>query len=211
MIPVSPPSSVTIASMAQGADAPPRRERNWDAYAAVIASFIGLLALMVAGYTAHLQRKQVRAQVWPRMELLRTTRHLSFTAANRGVGPARVRAVKVTVDGRPVKRWDEMLRAADIRYPADISQAQISGRVVSPGQELDIFKVADDDAGQKMYADVSHYLFNDGAKHRIGILLCYCSVLDECWVEARGQVDDRGADDHQVDRCSIPENERFRE
>jgi uncharacterized membrane protein YebE (DUF533 family) len=36
--------------------------RKWDAYAAVIASFIGLLALAGSGYTAYVQRQQVRAQ-----------------------------------------------------------------------------------------------------------------------------------------------------
>jgi hypothetical protein len=37
----------------------------------VIAAGIGLLALLVAGYTAYLQRQQVRAQVWPRVEVMR--------------------------------------------------------------------------------------------------------------------------------------------
>src|SRR3569833_993373 len=43
--------------------------RDWDALAAVIASFIGLLALAVSGYTAYVQREQLRAQVWPRLEI----------------------------------------------------------------------------------------------------------------------------------------------
>ena len=41
------------------------RARNWDALAAIIAALIGAFALVVSGYTAYLQRTQVRAQVWP--------------------------------------------------------------------------------------------------------------------------------------------------
>lgn len=49
---------------------------NWDAVAAIIAAFIGLLALLVGGYTAYIQRQGVqteitgvRAQVWPYLEI----------------------------------------------------------------------------------------------------------------------------------------------
>ena len=41
------------------------REIRYDAIAAVIATLVGMLALLVAGYTAYIQRQQVRAQVWP--------------------------------------------------------------------------------------------------------------------------------------------------
>jgi hypothetical protein len=34
----------------------------------VIATFIALLAVCVAGYTAYMQRQQVRAAVWPILE-----------------------------------------------------------------------------------------------------------------------------------------------
>ena len=36
------------------------RARNWDALAAIIAALIGAFALVVSGYTAYLQRTQVR-------------------------------------------------------------------------------------------------------------------------------------------------------
>ena len=37
-------------------------------YDAVIATFVGLCALCVSGYTAYVQRQQVRAVVWPILE-----------------------------------------------------------------------------------------------------------------------------------------------
>ena len=41
------------------------RTRDWNAFSAVVAVLVGLLALLVSGYTAHIQKEQVRAQVWP--------------------------------------------------------------------------------------------------------------------------------------------------
>ena len=37
-------------------------------YETIIATFIALLAVGVAGYTAYMQRQQVRAAVWPILE-----------------------------------------------------------------------------------------------------------------------------------------------
>jgi hypothetical protein len=53
-------------SIGSTAEASPRHtSRNWSALAAIVASLIGLMALVVSGYTAYVQRQQVRAQVWP--------------------------------------------------------------------------------------------------------------------------------------------------
>jgi hypothetical protein len=200
--------------MAEADPSPPRRERNWDAYAAVVASFIGLLALLVSGYTAYVQDRQARAQVWPRLELSRYGVRHSLVAENRGVGPARVKAVKVVVDGKPVRRWVEMLRAMGRRGPFVYSQSQISGRVLSPGQDVDIFAAADAEDSRKMFADVTSSLFNEEALHKVGILVCYCSVFDQCWLAGLGNENLAGTvidDERPVGRCPIPENDRFRE
>src|SRR5262245_5394597 len=76
--------------LAQRPAAPAKTGRDWDAYAAVIASFIGILALSVSAYTAYVQRRQLRAQVWPHLELKYSTVALTFSATNAGTGPARV-------------------------------------------------------------------------------------------------------------------------
>ncbi len=39
--------------------------RSASRYDAVIATLVGFLALCVSGYTAYMQRQQVRAAVWP--------------------------------------------------------------------------------------------------------------------------------------------------
>ena len=79
-----------------------RPRRHWDAYAAIIATLIGLLALLVSGYTAYVRRQQLRAQVWPYLTVSSSNvpPSVGYHVINSGTGPARVIAVRVTVDDR---------------------------------------------------------------------------------------------------------------
>src|SRR5437016_11560651 len=87
-----------------------RETRGASRYDAVIATLVGFLALCVSGYTAHVQRQQVRAAVWPILEFDTSNRpDIHFTLANKGVGPAIIRHVIVTIDGQPVINWREAL------------------------------------------------------------------------------------------------------
>jgi hypothetical protein len=183
-------------------------DRNWDAYGVVVASFVGLLALAVSGYTAYLQGKQVRAQVWPRVELGRYGGK-GFGVSNTGIGPARVRAVRVTVDGRPVKVWAEVMRT--IGYDGRYLQSQISGRVLSPGKEMMVVEVPKGDpAAQKLVDELGDALWSDHAPHKLGFLLCYCSVFDECWLAGTGNLGGvRVDDDEEISRCPIAASDKF--
>src|SRR5256885_9301723 len=78
-------------------------------YDTVIATFIALLAVCVSGYTAYMQRQQVRAAVWPILEFDTSNGPIQFTLANKGVGPAFIRHVIVRVDDQPVRTWYEVL------------------------------------------------------------------------------------------------------
>jgi hypothetical protein len=175
-------------------DAAPARKPSWDGYAAVIASFIGMLALAVSGYTAYLQRQQLRAQMWPRLQVVFSTVNLWYRITNEGTGPARVTATRITIDGVAVHNWGGVARA--VGYPADdhIVSSSIKGAVLPPGKELTIAQPADNDASRARF----HDLLLHG--HEVAILVCYCSVLDECWVT--------DADDAPA-ACPIADADRF--
>jgi hypothetical protein len=74
-----------------------------------IATFVGFLALMVSGYAAYEQHLQVRAQVWPILQIVGGNEPIHVAVANKGGGPALVRDVVMRVDGTPVKQWREMV------------------------------------------------------------------------------------------------------
>src|SRR6201993_3877539 len=87
-----------------------KQRRTASLYETLIATFIALLAVCVAGYTAYMQRQQVRAAVWPILEFDTSNGpDIHFTVANKGVGPAIIRHVIVRVDAQPVKNWNEAL------------------------------------------------------------------------------------------------------
>jgi len=87
-----------------------RSTRSASRYDAVIATLVGFCALCVSGYTAYMQRQQVRAMVWPILEFVSSNDpNIHLSLANKGVGPAIIRHVTVRVDNQPVSDWVEGL------------------------------------------------------------------------------------------------------
>jgi hypothetical protein len=56
-----------VNSQTQGAPAP--LSTDWDRVTGITALVIGVVSLLVSSYTAHLQRAQVRADIWPHLIL----------------------------------------------------------------------------------------------------------------------------------------------
>ena len=99
-------------------------------YDAIVATFVGVCALFVSGYTAYVQRQQVRAAVWPILEFYSSNApDIHFTIANKGVGPAIIRNVIVKVDDQPVKNWYEVLDRIVGPGEHPSSESDMSGRV----------------------------------------------------------------------------------
>ena len=167
--------------LAQRTAAPAKTGRDWDAYAAVIASFIGLLALAVAGYTAYVQRQQLRAQVWPRLQLKYSSVDLRFWADNEGTGPARVTAMRVTVDGTPVQSWSHVERATGAPDRGWLRRSSFSRAVLPAGKEHTLIVPDDSDRSRALFRGLL-----PRGKHVITIVVCYCSVLDDCWTSTLG-------------------------
>jgi hypothetical protein len=163
----------------KGSDSP-RSRRNWDALAAIIASFIGFLALLVAGYTAYIQRytadiqaEQVRAQVWPNLIAGNDDDQFSIMVYNKGVGPAIVRSAQVWVNGKPQPDWRHVLDALGLEHHFTYSQATINPTVMSAGDTVPAIKFKDKDVYQRFRAAA--------LRRHLTIAICYCSTLGECW------------------------------
>src|SRR3954463_6873142 len=86
-----------------------RPTRGASRYEALIATLVGVCALCLSGYTAYMQRQQVRAAVWPILEFDSSNApDIHFTLSNKGVGPAIIKDVIVRVDGQPMRNWNEV-------------------------------------------------------------------------------------------------------
>ncbi|HET7930600.1 MAG TPA: hypothetical protein VFL63_04320 [Rhodanobacteraceae bacterium] len=185
-----PPDESQIASAKRGI--------RWDALAAIIASFVGLLALIVAGYTAYIQRQQVSAQVWPYLLWASSDTSSDFLWVNKGVGPAIVKSTLVLIDGKPQRNWKEVMQSLRIA-PPDYGQSTFNHNVISAGETLPwiIFKSHD-----------QFQLFRQAARKRMDFKVCYCSTLGDCWVNDGTRRD--GNTRFPVDTCpAVPESQQF--
>ena len=184
-------------------DAAPRRRRDWDGVAAVIAAMVGLLALGVSGYTAYIQHQQVRAQVWPYVEAGNDDGNQSIYVYNKGVGPAIVRSAQVFIDAKPQPDWAHVLTALGLP-PHDYQQSTLNPDVISPGEQVRIIGIKDEDRWKT---------FRSGAVARMTMDICFCSTLDECWMyHDQHPVGYKSTAQlvHPVDRCpSLPDAEVF--
>lgn len=147
--------------------------QRWDATAAIIASLIGLLALVVSGYTAYIQRQQVRAEVWPWLVAGNDDLQRALLVYNRGVGPAIVGSVQIFVDGKPETDWHHVLAALGIPKPKDFYQATINPNVLTPESEFPIIRFPD---------ETDWKTFRNAALDRMTMDICFCSTLGECWM-----------------------------
>ena len=121
-----------------------RETRGASRYDAVIATLVGFCALCVSGYTAYMQRQQVRAAVWPILEFDTSNGPIHFTLANKGVGPAIIKHVIVKADDEPVKNWAEVLEkiVGPGYHPGE--ESDMNGHVFSAGESLNVFTPHDD-------------------------------------------------------------------
>src|SRR5207249_8278868 len=159
-----------------------KETRRASRYDAVIATLVGLCALCVSAYTAHVQRQQVRAAVWPILEFDSSNGPIQFTLANKGVGPAIIKHVSVKVDDQPVRNWAEVLEKilGPGYHPGE--EADMSGRVFAAGESITVFTPHDSE-NNPLNFDKSNPLWVKLNKDRLRVTaeICYCSTLDECW------------------------------
>ena len=161
--------------------------RGASRYDAVIATLVGFCALCVSGYTAYMQRQQVRAAVWPILEFDTSNGPIQFTLANKGVGPAIIKHVIVRVDDQPVRTWYEALEKILGPEKHSGEESDTSGHVFSAGESLNVF-TPHDEANNPVAFDKSNPLWaklNTG-RNRVTVEICYSSTLGECWTLRAG-------------------------
>jgi hypothetical protein len=157
-------------------------------YETIIATLVGVSALFVSGYTAYVQRQQVRAAVWPILAYSTSNDpKIRFTLDNKGVGPAIIRNVIVRIDGEPVRNWQAALRKLLGPGEYKFTQSTITGHVLAAGESMEVMVPHDSDGGPLTF-NKSGALWTafDKERGRVAIEICYCSTLGECWTLRSG-------------------------
>ena len=191
----------------------------------IAALFVSFISIYIAWHhgqvmkeLVHQNEKLVEANSLPYLQIdwsdletdLRTPT-FRLTVQNQGIGPARIAAVVMTVDGHPVPYFNTLvdrccapglLRAASRgtkQYRGiqngEVIMSTLHDRMIRPGEAVDAFDWRVTPANQP----VIDALKRGFASNRINTAVCYCSVFEDCWV--------RTDDDQRpvpVKQCPIP-------
>jgi hypothetical protein len=162
--PESPPDSVSVDVQL--------RRWSWEAYSVTVATVVGLLSLTVSAYTAYTLHLQTRAQVFPYVQFIDLGEAHRVGVFNKGTGPAFVRAMRVEIDGHPVRTWRAFFDAAKVVIHGPFGYSNVNGMAIAANETLPAIVFGD-------AVEFRAYQAIDPQRYRID--LCYCSVLDECW------------------------------
>jgi hypothetical protein len=163
-----------------------------DRMLSLAAGIAAVTAVAVSLYQTSLAREQLRASAWPYLgqsNSLVPGQPYVRAVTNEGVGPARVRSFAVLVDGRPVRTWNDAVRAlTGGGEPGLLYSSFGRGTVLPPGTNRNLLTLP---SGERAL------IFWREAQTRLHTVACYCSVYDECW-----QADSRSEEPRAVRACT---------
>jgi hypothetical protein len=92
----------------------------------------------------------------------------------------------VRVDGEPVRNWNAALQKLLGPGEYKFTQSSINGHTFSAGESMDVMVPRDFD-GSPLASDRSNPLWTalNKERGRVGLEICYCSTLGDCWVLRR--------------------------
>ena len=171
--------------------APRTGHRFVDMAVAFCAIAISVISLFIAVDNGRTERKLVAASSWPFLVvgkdengLVPGSRVLSFSIENGGVGPARIQSAIVRLNGRIVRSRQELL-ALCCGMPASIdddgevrlglqTENSIVG-VLAAKDTITILALRERPGNAALWSAFR-------ALHGLSFRVCYCSVLDDCWL-----------------------------
>ena len=154
---------------------------------AVAGVFTGAVALYAALNESAAVRRQSEAAVWPIIQLYvsdfanQDSAEFKVSLNNTGVGPARMKSMRVRMNGVAAKDWREALRLATGADDTPFAKSYSVGRVIAAGETADIFSVNDRASVEKLSAAAA-----SGAAQ---IDYCYCSIFNACWLQSSDEIE----------------------
>src|SRR5438105_8706449 len=148
--------------------------RESETFIGAAALVVSISAVAVGLYEAHLQRAHDRAEVWPHVEIstYTTPTGSSLFVENTGIGPAIIKSVVITVDGKPRKDWPDVMRALSDSAPTPASMSTIADRALRGGDKVTIVALDQKTIPPKFWQWIA----------RVSIAICYSSVFGDSWV-----------------------------
>lgn len=152
----------------------------WQTVLSVAGVVIAIAALYAALTESAEVRRQTAAAVWPFMQLTVAdydtgdAADFSLKFTNSGVGPARMQAVRLLVDGKPVTGLAQLAARMGGAGTDGFRRNFVSKRVFRPDETVEMIGTADPALARRLQAVY--------ANPRNAITYCYCSIFDACWI-----------------------------
>jgi len=159
-------------------------KRKWwkdpEMITALSAVLLGVVALVIGAYQAKVSSDQRAASVWPYLSVSRFSlegQEYGFTLTNKGVGPALIKSMEVTVNGKNVPGWSSAFRAM-LNEKIDIPSIYSSTNkaVVAVQEKIKMVDLKNKEIIKKVQS----------TEDNIEIKICYCSIFKDCWLTGRG-------------------------
>jgi hypothetical protein len=152
--------------------------RQPETFIAIAALIVSISAVVVGVYEAALQRAHDRAEVWPHIEISTFTSSsgASVYLMNNGIGPAVIKSILVTVDGKPQHRWHDVLQQFLGAEPTNFSVTTVADRGLRAGDRLELVGLPLQSMPSEFWRDTFWQTVG-----RIGVTVCYASVFNEYW------------------------------
>jgi hypothetical protein len=164
-------------------------DKKFGEYAvAATAFFVSISSLCIYIYQSKLMTEQQHVSAWPYLEwYTHNIENYRISAQNKGVGPAIVRKVDMSIDDRTITNNAALIDAvlgpnSGVKW----QNSDLEGRVLSPGEVVPMLTIPDRAEGIR---------FEEKLQTKKFVLkITYCSVYGHCWTST-GFTATRGEDD----------------
>lgn len=167
--------------------------RHFETVGSITAIVIGMAALYASWDQGRVMRDEVRASVWPAVQVegyvdrFDGGTRIGLKLHNAGVGPARIERITVHHDEDVVADMDALIEL----MPDGASHAvQVAtGRIMAAGEIYNPFELRYPASVPLSNVDAVELV--QALSRSWSIEVCYCSVLDQCWVGGDREVGQR--------------------
>lgn len=176
----APPQDAPPAPLLSRAERIFVRLTLWQTVLSVAGVFIAIVALYAALVESAAVRQQTAAAVWPFVQFSihdydsGETAGFTMSFTNAGVGPAKMREVRLIIDGEPMRDWAHAVTQLGGELTDQVDRNYISHRVLSPNETVDVVNTTAADLARRFQQAI--------ADPDNSVTYCYCSIFDDCWL-----------------------------
>jgi hypothetical protein len=164
-----------------------RHGNHWlDLVVGASAIAIAVASLLIALRQSQIMERQLAASVWPYLQYGTSNtsdegaKAIRFEIENVGVGPARIHSMSLRYKDKPVRSTAGLIEAccADLLAEGKPSRftSTLHDQVLAPNKPKNFILFND------VPANVRYWDRLNLERHNVQIKVCYCSVLDDCWM-----------------------------